>query len=139
MKYKLETIPVWDALEQQDEPCLFCYLSQETEKRKVSFYLGSSVMNPETRVQVNSKGFCPEHYALLAEAGKPHAVSLMAHTRLQETLKLLEHNLKKLKNSRSPRSVRNHADQLDAVMTAREKGCLICESMNRSLRRYLFT
>ncbi len=139
MKYKLETIPVWDAIEQQEEPCLFCFLSAETEKRKVSFYLGNSVMNPETRVKVNSMGFCPDHYAMLAEAGKPHGVSLMAHTRLQETAKLLQNSLEEQNKAHSPRGVKKSADRINAVMDAREQGCLICESMERSLNRYLYT
>lgn len=139
MKYKLETIPVWDALEQQEEPCLLCFLSSETEKRKISFYLGNSVMNPETRVQVNSKGFCPDHYAMLAEAGKPHAVSLMAHTRFQETVKQLNGALADLEKVRSPRETKKTARRIASVMAERDEGCLICESIGRSLDRYIYT
>ena len=59
VKYQLETIPVWDGISSQSE-CFICDLMEEAQKDSISFYLGSSVMNPETRVKVNATGFCPQ-------------------------------------------------------------------------------
>ncbi len=48
MKIQLETIPVWDGLNSGSE-CYICDLMKEAEEDALTFYLGPSVMNPETR------------------------------------------------------------------------------------------
>ena len=57
-KYQLETIPVWDGIKSGSE-CFICDLMEQAQTDSLEFFLGSSVMNPETRVRVNSTGFCP--------------------------------------------------------------------------------
>ncbi len=138
MKYKLETIPVWDALHENTE-CLICYLMDKAEQRFIDYYLGSSVMNPETRVKVNSTGFCPEHYADLARAEKPQPMSLVAHTHLLETVEKIKPILEKLGNTESARKTKKQVAEIRRVLQERDKGCLICESMKTTLKRYAFT
>ncbi len=139
MKYKLETIPVWDAVQREEKTCIICFLMEQSEQRKITFYLGNSVMNPETRVRVNTQGFCPDHYRKLIGGGKPLSLGLMAHTRLQETWKQVDRAVHALGSSSSPRSVKKAALQLESVMEGREAGCLICEGMSDNLNRYLYT
>ena len=50
-KYQLETIPVWDGI-QSDSECFICDLMKEALADNLRFFLGASVMNPETRVRV---------------------------------------------------------------------------------------
>ena len=64
MRYHIDTIPVWDALKLDGE-CLLCALERKTELGEAERYLGASVMEPDTRVQVNDKGFCRRHHAML--------------------------------------------------------------------------
>lgn len=82
MKIQLETIPVWDAMKTGSE-CYLCDLKLQSEKDGVAFFLGPSVMNPETRVNVNEHGFCRHHFEKLIEAGKPQGLGLMAETYLE--------------------------------------------------------
>lgn len=138
MKYKLETIPVWDALH-EDTECLICFLMEKAEKRFIDYYLGSSVMNPETRVKVNTIGFCPEHYADLAQAEKPQPMSLVAHTHLLETKEKLESVMKRLGRVESARKSGKYIGEMKKILFERDKGCLICESMKKTLNRYAFT
>ena len=70
-KYQLETIPVWDGIKSQSE-CFICDLMEQAQNDSLEFYLGSSVMNPETRVRVNSIGFCPQHTSMLVQSGHPN-------------------------------------------------------------------
>jgi hypothetical protein len=136
MKYKLETIPVWDALSEHPEGCLFCHLAQGAENRAYDTYLGTSVMNPETRVKVNSTGFCFTHYTRLTGERKPQALALISHTHLQETIRQLRPTLEAFKQVGSAKR------QINAVqkkLQQRDDGCLICESIQESLRRYQYT
>jgi len=204
MKYKLETIPVWDAVKRQkaerqkhemNDPreeetarscCFLCRLMEDSEQRYIDYYLGSSVMNPETRVQVNSRGFCPHHYLALTKAEKPQALALIAHTHLLETRKTAKPYLRRLQklaagsngvgkteftepetsekaagaDSSAQRSWISRAASLFSTISRfsgrnrrkkrliaevrssleqREGGCLICESMQKTLNRYMFT
>ena len=52
MKYHIDTIPLWDAVKLDGE-CPLCALSRKLELGEVERYLGASVMEPDTRIQVN--------------------------------------------------------------------------------------
>ena len=67
MRVQLDTIAVWDAIKSGGE-CFLCSLKKQAETRSVKFYLGPSVMNPETRVKVNQSWFCHDHVQQLLAA-----------------------------------------------------------------------
>ena len=134
-KYQLETIPVWDGIKSQSE-CFICDLMQQAEKDSLEFFLGSSVMNPETRVMVNSTGFCPEHTAKLVESGHPNSMAVMWETHLERTRDELQKVFKDLENGKN---LKKTVANLDEVLGQREKGCLICQRMRDRLDRYCFT
>ncbi len=138
MKYKLETIPVWDAMH-EDTECLFCSLMEKAERRYIDFYLGSSVMNPETRVKVNSVGFCPTHYSALSEEPKPQGLALISHTHLLETQRALGPLQDSLKHIKKGKRAKKIIEQIREVLRSRESGCLICENMEMTLLRYAYT
>ena len=138
MKYKLETIPVWDALHAGPD-CPFCLLLKQSERRYIDFYLGSSVMNPETRVKVNTTGFCPDHYAMLAAEPRPQGLALISHTHLLETRKALQSVQESLKGLDKPRKAKKLIEQVRQVLGSRDSGCLICESLDMTFKRYAFT
>ena len=84
MRYHIDTIPVWDALKQQGE-CPLCALRRSIEAADVDRFLGGSVMEPDTRVRVNEKGFCQRHHVLLYAQQNRLGHALMTHTHLKET------------------------------------------------------
>ena len=142
MKYKLETIPVWDAFREEGE-CPFCLLMEKARERYVKYYLGNSAMNPETRVEVNKNGFCPEHFSQLLLARNPQHLGLIAHTHLQDWMADIDKSfpggsgkglLRGLtrKGTSPPEAFSAHVDQ-------RKNSCLICDRIDRTLKRYTFT
>ncbi|MDC7245342.1 MAG: DUF6062 family protein [Sphaerochaetaceae bacterium] len=135
MKYQLETIPVWDALEKESE-CPLCLLMKDSLEDALDYYLGSSVMNSETRVMVNGTGFCPEHWEDLIEKRSAQSLALLSHTFLQTTMKEFEIRRKRLKTGRR---FEKELDSLLSFFRKREKGCLICDRMKSRLDRYTFT
>ena len=60
MKYHIDTIPVWDAYKADCE-CPMCLIRRKCELDFIDSFLGGSVMEPDTRIEVNAKGFCQEH------------------------------------------------------------------------------
>ena len=134
-KYQLETIPVWDGIKSESE-CFICDLMQQAEKDSLEFYLGSSVMNPETRVKVNSTGFCPEHTAKLVESGHPNSMAVLWESHFAKTRQDLVGIFKEMD---STRNLRKTLAKLDSALEGREEGCLICDRMKDRLDRYCFT
>jgi len=148
MKYKLETIPVWDAYKEEGE-CPLCSLSEKAEERYLNFYLGSSVMNPETRVEVNKTGFCPDHYSGLLTKRSNHGLGLMTHTHLEKRMDFLRPFLKKINREASkiagktslakPKKLGSAIDDLERHLLEHEGKCMICDKIEYTLKRYTFT
>ena len=89
MRYHIDTIPVWDAMKLDGE-CFLCALRRKLELGEVDRYLGASVMEPDTRIQVNDIGFCARHQVLLYEQKNRLGHALMMHTHLKETIRKLQ-------------------------------------------------
>ena len=104
MRYHIDTIPVWDALKLDGE-CLLCALERKTELGEAERYLGASVMEPDTRVQVNDKGFCRRHHAMLF--GMSNRLG--------------------------------HALMLESHLITITDSCLMCETIEENMQRYLHT
>ena len=85
MRYHIDTIPVWDAVKLEGE-CPLCALRRKNELLDVERFLGASVMEPDTRIQVNDRGFCAHHQVLLYAQKNRLGHALMMHTHLKETM-----------------------------------------------------
>jgi len=149
MKYHIDTIPVWDALKQGGE-CPLCTLENNAEKSYIDSFLGASVMEPDTRMEVNKKGFCPQHFTMLFNARNRLGLALMAHTYLQETTKDFEMNAAKLKNVASKTSTsyaamffskdkHDHLSEFTQHIKQHSKNCIICDRLQNTLNRYAYT
>ncbi|MGI6439524.1 MAG: DUF6062 family protein [Sphaerochaetaceae bacterium] len=135
MKLELQTIPVWDAVQQESE-CHICHLMKQAEQDCTNYYLGSSVMNPSTRVNVNQRGFCHHHWHSLLEIKNTQGLSLIEHTHLGEMQEYLTSSLNTLIEDPLRKKGIAH---LTKKIQQRTKGCLICSDMNQRLIRYLYT
>ena len=134
VKYQLETIPVYDAWA-SDATCPLCTLMDAAEHRHVNYYLGNSVMNPETRVLVNETGFCSRHFPMMREAGYAHHLGLVGHTHLQTVRGKMAGKLKSLSRRASAKA----AVEFSSAVRSQAFECLICRSMERDLKRYAYT
>ncbi|HOB19459.1 MAG TPA: DUF6062 family protein [Candidatus Atribacteria bacterium] len=148
MRYHLDTIPVWDACKENSE-CLVCILEAKAERAYVESFLGGSVMEPATRIEVNDKGFCPHHNKMLFDAKNRLGLALMTHTHTVETIKklkklsgkaasdpsskLLDRLVSRDRNSK--KSARDLADWIRKHVT----DCIICDRLANSMNRYIYT
>ena len=151
MRYHLDTIPVWDALKAGGE-CLLCSLRRKTELIDVERFLGASVMEPDTRIRVNAKGFCPRHQAMLYGMKNRLGHALMMHSHLKETMGKAEPIMKRMRDAASRdaqtpalRRVmgkgggKEEMAKAIADLRALSCGCILCESVEENMRRYAYT
>lgn len=148
MKYKLETIPVWDAFKEDCE-CPFCKLQEKAEKRYLKYYLGNSAMNPETRIELNKTGFCPEHFSKLLTERSPQHLGLITHTHLQDWMADREKRFPGGGREADPAAAESRRSLFGRKLSAvqryrtycdeRNNACLICDRIERTIQRYAFT
>jgi hypothetical protein len=124
MKLSIDTLPLWDAFK-QTALCPFCQVENKLEALFIESFLGESVMEPDTRVLVNAKGFCCEHYRMLyRQKASKLGLALMTHTHLMETARALHAAM--------------DASQEEATAEAdrRAASCAICERIADHMLRY---
>jgi hypothetical protein len=136
MKYELETIPVWDAYK-ADSECPVCMLQKKSEVQSLKYFLGDSVMDPETRVAANTKGFCVRHSDMLFEGGHKLGLALMTHTYLQQFVRAFR---KKMKEKDTVKAKgKTAAPDWAGFFRKTQAECLFCERVAQTVDRYLFT
>ena len=57
MKEDIRTIPINDIF-MEKKGCPFCTMEKMLEKIQVDYIIGDAMMEPNTRIETNKKGFC---------------------------------------------------------------------------------
>lgn len=151
MRYHIDTIPVWDSLKLEGE-CLLCALHRKTELGEAERYLGASVMEPDTRIQVNDKGFCPHHHGMLFGMSNRLGHALMLESHLAETRRRTEKTFAELQKAakayagasvlermKKGSAARSDMERLAGELSAMASSCIMCDSIQENMERYLHT
>ncbi len=138
MKEVLETIPVWDGIRSGSE-CFICDLMKSAEEDSLKYYLGPAVMVPEIRVQINRTGFCSKHFLDLSAMNKAQPLSLVLDTYYGESKELYAPLFERIADSSNARKALKNFERLEEAIESREKGCLVCQHMEKRLDRYCST
>jgi len=152
MRYHIDTIPVWDAMKLDGE-CFLCALERKTELGEAERYLGASVMEPDVRIKVNSKGFCRKHHGMLFSMSNRlgHALMLESHMieireKLAKLSGTLEKNAAQLKEAGIGDKLSGKAKNASAEIAKQAEAisemagsCLMCETIEENMRRYCHT
>ena len=131
MRYQLDTIPVWDAYKAGGE-CPLCALRQQNEAMYVDSFLGASVMEPDTRVEVNEKGFCL-------------GLALITHTYMKDVIASVDAILEGAAGAEGGGLLRrlggkpSAKENPGAAVRARTGKCVLCERLDYTMRRYAYT
>ncbi len=142
MQYQLDTIPVWDAYKTGGE-CPLCALRTQNEHMYVESFLGASVMEPSTRVEVNEKGFCGRHFAMMFAESNRLGLALITHTYMKDVIATVDAQLacpgeggrfslfRTNKGSDSLRAAGRIVDRINK--------CVMCERLDYTMHRYAYT
>lgn len=151
----LDTIPIWDAYKQNTE-CPLCALEEACEKQFLDVALGGAMMEPDTRIATNRKGFCDRHFLKLYGAQNKLSLALMTHTHLKDVMastdaaaaaleKAIQAEKKKNPVARAAGDVTKSSPvhkQLLALadhVSGRMGSCFICERIDNTMARYIET
>ncbi len=140
-RYHIDTIPIWDALHEQGE-CLMCSLRRRSEHLLSDRYLGGSVMEPDTRIRVNEKGFCPDHHRMLQDRQNKLSHALMMLSHIKEVQKKLDNlplkNGAKSGQSKFPFLLRNEG-RASTGLSGLYTGCVLCDNLDQTMHQYTYS
>ncbi|HOO61103.1 MAG TPA: DUF6062 family protein [Bacillota bacterium] len=142
MKEKIYMIPVNDAYH-SDAACPLCALRAKVEANALDYYLGPSLMEPDTRKMTNTTGFCGEHLEkMFAREINRLGMGLMLHTHLMDVKTEIDplwekaapasRSLMKGKDAEYKKRLTLLADAIDKRMGS----CIICDKIDFTMDRY---
>lgn len=143
MQYHLDTIPVWDAME-QETACPLCALYKKCEESEIDRSLGGSVMEPDSRIRMNETGICDRHHQQLFDMKNRLGHALLVDSHSKELLKKLD-GFEKLIPAEKPKKILFGGSKTDSILALAEAfeklttTCVICEDIESHMNRYLYT
>ena len=147
MKEKLYTIPLNDAMNEQDE-CPFCFLERKLLQKTMDFVLGSSssYMESDIREKTDLAGFCREHTKMMYEYGNALGNGLIMQTHLHKVREEFHQQIKKMVPagkgsliSRLSGKKNEETNSLSAWADKRNRSCFICDLMKEEFPCYVST
>ncbi len=147
VKEKLYTIPLHDAMNENDE-CIFCFLERKLLYKTMDFVLGdsSSYMESDIREMTDKEGFCREHTKMMFDYGNALGNGLILETHLKKVRQELHEQLSQYspsgKGSPFKRILGKKSDgqnSLSSWTEQRNKSCFICTRLKEEFECYLDT
>lgn len=128
MKENICTIPINDLFKPKDG-CPICNMEQMLEETYVEYAVGDSMMEPNTRIETNKKGFCHRHFSKMFYVGQKLPNALILETHLQEIID----NVFPEKPGNKPD--KKAIEKIEAL----ESSCYICDRISRDIEHLLST
>lgn len=142
MQYHLDTIPVWEAMEQKAD-CPLCALRQRTEQEEIERTLGSGVMEPDVRIHFNERGVCKAHQQMLFARQNRLGHALLMDSHVKEQLEHLQKLRRQLSDSDKPRRAwltgNGDSAALAEALQALASRCVVCDRLDEHMARYRYT
>lgn len=127
MKETICTIPINDIFNLHDG-CPFCRMYEMLEEQYATFITGSAMMEPNTRVATNKKGFCPRHFEKIVEVGKRLPVALILETHLA-------HISDEILPKKAGKPDKKALQKVDEIV----ESCYICDRIQFDIEHFLQT
>lgn len=154
MKERIYTIPVSEAFTEKCE-CPMCLLEKKVEGDALEYTLGPSMMEPDSRIETNNKGFCNRHFTRLYNMQKNRlALGLVIDTHLMEQngalKKMYEKSLPRLKKESQSTTMEQMVQGLKKKksetnefiqamidkLSELEHTCTICEKVDFNMEKF---
>ncbi|MBE7027643.1 MAG: ABC transporter substrate-binding protein [Ruminococcaceae bacterium] len=133
MREKIYTIPLSEAYETPSE-CPFCLLEERLEKEAVEYALGASMMEPDSRIISNEKGYCRRHFKMMLSGQEALSLALVLDTHLGESVKKIKDALGNQKRGKMLK--KGKEDELLSVVSSINNSCVICEKITGTLDKF---
>jgi hypothetical protein len=142
MKEKLYSIPVNDAFKADCE-CPVCQMRKTLEDDAVSYTMGPSYMEDDTRMQTDRLGFCQKHMSMIYASGNKLGISLILKTHFDYILKNSDELSEKVQVKKGFLANKKSCDAADSpfvsFLNELNHSCFVCSRINNFFDRYMDT
>ncbi|MCD8346835.1 MAG: DUF6062 family protein [Lachnospiraceae bacterium] len=149
MKEKLYTIPLNDAVNENDE-CPFCFIERKLEQDAIDFTIGSgsSYMESDIREQTDKIGFCREHLKKMYDYGNTLGNALIMKTHYQRLMKEMQEQFTSYTPGKTQKINLFHRksqegsenkNPIQAWTESKDCSCYICQMVQPTFERYIET
>lgn len=155
MKERIYTIPINEAFDKGTE-CPLCVCEDKLEDDALRYTTGPAMMEPDTRIETNKKGFCKDHYTKLCNLEQNKLpLALVIDTHLAEQIEALagiynKHEVDIIKESEKS-AIRSAIDtltgkkkvagkavsELAEKLESLEKTCFVCDRLDANMERLI--
>ncbi|MBQ7603884.1 MAG: hypothetical protein IJU75_02915 [Clostridia bacterium] len=133
MSEQIYTIPVSEAFDETlalGDGCPFCRLFNKLETAEVDTMLGAALMEPDTRIQTNKKGFCQVHYGMMLTGKNRLGLGLITESHLNELISDLDGDAISSLLGTKHSKIKKRLHELDS-------SCYICDRLEYNFSRML--
>ena len=132
---QIYTIPVNESFEgcaKNGCDCPLCKIYDTLEKKELEMALGPSMMEPATRIVMNEKGFCHEHFKMLLDKNNRLSLALILESHLGETKSKLKGNfIDTIFGGKANKSLKNAKNMVES--------CFICNRIDSHFEKMIET
>lgn len=133
---QIYTIPVNEAFEECMRgdicACPLCRIHDKLESDEVERILGPAMMEPDTRIETNKKGFCKDHFEMLLKGKNKLSLALMLESHLDEIIK-------NTKDGAFSGIIGGKGKNTARVATELEDSCYVCDRIEPHFKRMIET
>ncbi len=133
MSEQIYTIPVSEAFDetlQIGDGCPFCRLFNKLEANEIDLILGASLMEPDTRIKTNEKGFCQTHYGMMLSGRNRLGLGLITETHLENLMEDLKGDAISALLGRKQTKIKKRLHELDC-------SCYVCDRLEHDFSRMM--
>lgn len=140
MKEKLYTIPLNDAVNENDE-CPLCNAVRSLERDAIDFAIGpgASYMESDIREQTDQKGFCKHHFQMMFEYGNSLGNALILKTHVIKFRQDLKKKMNSFQPSKSSLFSKVEQSNVEKYIDDLESQCFVCDYYKNTYKRYIDT
>ncbi len=142
MKETIYTIPINDCFNENDSECPICIFESKEEKDRIDYTLGASMMEPDSRIYTNERGFCVRHMSMLYSHGNRLSLDLVLQTHIDEILKNMEKQANEIDSSKN--KMFSSKDGVKAAVEGASKSlnntvsaCAVCEKLDYTMDKFV--
>ena len=142
MKETIYTIPINDCFNNTECECPVCLFEKKEESDRIDYTLGASMMEPDSRILTNEKGFCVRHMDMLYNHGNRLSLDLVLQTHIDTLLKKFDTVLKDVEKSKDKKlgskdGVKDAVIKASDAIKSANSSCAVCEKLDWIMDKFI--
>ena len=142
MKETIYTIPINDCFNNTECECPICLFEKKEESDRIEYTLGASMMEPDSRIITNEKGFCIRHIDMLYNHGNRLSLDLILQTHIDTLLKKFDTSQKDIEKAKDKKfgskdGVNDAVIKASNAIKQANTSCAVCEKLDWIMDKFI--